>query len=381
MKRLFLFLLFVPAVISAESMYSPTWGFFLDLPEGYEFVDGDGRDRFSFAGPGDAMFDLVVYDGRFPSIRELVSDINRRIGNRGDVDFYSYRNRQAAIIKLTFGSYDGWGLCVEIGESAADSSPADTSAVRPMLLALAYGPASARELELFHISALDSIAPSLAERHYPGPVIEYSYPRGEAKTSALGNSGVIAAVYENDAEAAQVLIEREFLILQNYSNTPFLQQAWSRYYRFIYRDSYDRVTAAADAFVRNWGGDNTVSDEGKRAFAQRALTFVQGFNYERNLNGSDFVNLVSAVTEGRGDCDSRSVLWAIILSHADIRSAFMISYHYGHAMGLADIAGTGARFESGETRWLVAETTASVDIGLINQEVSDPQYWFAVIFE
>ncbi|MDR1836884.1 MAG: hypothetical protein LBQ89_04410 [Treponema sp.] len=373
MKKLFLFLLFVPAFISAESMYSPTWGFFLDLPEGYEFIDGDGRDRFSFAGPSDAMFDLVVYDGRFPSIRELVSDINRRIGNRGDVDFYSYRNRQAAIIKLTFGSYDGWGLCVEIGDGS--------SANPPMLLALAYGPADASELELFHISALDSIAPSLAERHYPGPVIEYSYPRGEAKTAALGNSGVIAAVYENDAEAAQVLIEREFLILQNYANTPFLQDAWSRYYRFIYRDSYDRVTAAAAAFVRSWGGDRTGNDEAKRAFAQRALAFVQGFNYERNLNGSDFVNLVSAVTEGRGDCDSRAVLWAIILSHADIRSAFMISYHYGHAMGLADIAGTGARFESGETRWLVAETTASVDIGLINQEVSDPQYWFAVIFE
>ena len=377
MKKLFLFLLFFPAFLSAESLYSPTWGFFLDLPEGYEFIDGNGRDRFSFAGPSDAMFDLVVYDGNYPSIRELVSDINRRIGNRGDADFYSYRNRQAAIIKLTFGSYDGWGLCVEIG----DESPADTSAVRPMLLALAYGPADARELDLFHVSALDSIAPSLAERHYPGPVTEYSYPRGEAKSAALGNSGITAAVYENDAEAAQVLIEREFSILQNYSNTPFLLDAWMRYYRLIYRDSYDRVTAAAAAFVLNWGGNRIGSDEAKRAFAQRALEFVQGFNYERNLNGSDFLNLVSAVTEGRGDCDSRSVLWAIILSHADIRSAFMISSHYGHAMGLADIAGTGARFESGGTRWLVAETTANVDIGLINQEASDPQYWFAVIFE
>ena len=377
MKRLFLFLLFVPAFISAESMYSPSWGFFLDLPEGYEYIDGDGKDRFSFAGPSDAMFDLVVYDGSYPSIRELVGDINRRIGNRGDVDFYSYRNRQAAIIKLIFGSYDGWGLCVELG----DGSAADTSAARTMLLALAYGPAGAAELELFHVSALDSIAPSLAERRYPGPVIEYSYPRGEAKSAALGNSGVTAAVYENDAEAAQVLVEREFLILQNYSNTPFLQQAWSRYYRFVYRDSYDRVTAAAAALAQNWGGNRTGSDEAKRAFAQRALAFVQGFRYERDLNGSDFVNLVSAVTEGRGDCDSRAVLWAIILSHADIRSAFMISYYYSHAMGLADIAGTGARFESGGTRWLVAETTASVDIGLINQEASDPQYWFAVVFE
>jgi hypothetical protein len=250
-----------------------------------------------------------------------------------------------------------------------------------MLLALAYGPAAIRELELFHVSALDSIAPSPAERRYPGPLIEYSYPRGERKAAALAAGGISAMIYENDAEAAQVLIEREFLILQKYSNTAYLQDAWIRYYRFIYRDSYDRVASAAAALVRNWGGYSAGGDEGKRAFAQKALAFVQGFEYERDLSGSDFLNLVSAVAEGRGDCDSRAILWAIILSHADIRCAFMVSGHYGHAMGLAEIAGTGARFEAGGTKWLVAETTSSVEIGLINQEVSDPQYWLAVIFE
>jgi len=273
---------------------------------------------------------------------------------------------------LTFGNFDGWGLCVELDSSSAGA---------PMLLALAYGPKEEKELELFHVSALDSIAPSQAERRYPGPVIEYSYPRGEARNASLGASGISAVVFENDAEAAQVLVEREYQILQCYLNSPYLQQAWIRYYRFIYRDSYDRITSAAAALARSWGGSTAGSDEQKRVFAQQALTFTQGFRYERNLSGSDFLNLVSAVTEGRGDCDSRAVLWAIILSHADIRAAFMISHHYSHAMGLAEIAGSGARFEAGGTRWLVAETTASVDIGLINQEQSDPQYWFAVIFD
>jgi len=381
MKKLLMFLLFFPAFLSAESMYSPTWGFFLDIPEGYEYIDGDGRDYFSFAGPSGTMFDMVVYDGIYPSIRELVSDINRRIGNSGDVDFYRYRDRQAAIVKLTFENYnglvldryDGWGFCVELGDGS-EVNP-------PLLLALAYGPADKKELELFHVSALDSIAPSLEERRYPGPIIEYSYPRGEAKSAVLAVGGINAMIYENDAEAAQVLIEREFLILQNYINSPYLQDAWIRYYRFIYRDSYDRVTSAVSALVRNFGGYPADSDEAKRAFAQKALEFVQGFQYERDLNGSDFLNLVSAITEGRGDCDSRAVLWAIVLSHADIRSAFMVSHYYSHAMGLAEIAGTGARFDSGGTRWLVAETTANVNIGLISQDVSDPQYWFAVIFE
>ena len=373
MKKLFLFLFFIPVFVFAESLYSPTWGFFLDLPEGYEYADGDGRDRFSFAGPGGAMFDLAIYNGSYADTEELVEDINTRIGNRGDVDFFRYRNRQAAIIKLTFGSYDGWGLCVELDGSG--------TARPPMLLALAYGPGDIRELELFHISALDSIAPSLAERRYPGPVIEYSYPRGRARSVTLADGAITAMVLENDAEAAQVLIEREFQILQYYANAENWQEAWMRYYRFIYRDSFDRLASAVSALVRNFGGYPADSDEARRAFAQRALTFVQGFRYERDLSGSDFLNLVTTVTEGRGDCDSLAILWAIILANANIRSAFMVSRQYSHAMGLADIAGTGARFELSGIRWLVAETTANVDIGLIAQDVSDPQHWLGVVFE
>ena len=103
--------------------------------------------------------------------------------------------------------------------------------------------------------------------------------------------------------------------------------------------------------------------------------------YERNFQGSDFLNLVTGITEGRGDCDSRAMLWAILLAHIDIRAAMMVSRHYGHAMGLTDLSGTGARFDHLGIQWLVAETTANVDIGLIAQDVSDPQFWLGVIFE
>ena len=116
-------------------------------------------------------------------------------------------------------------------------------------------------------------------------------------------------------------------------------------------------------------------------FTQKALAYVQGFKYERDFSGSDFFNLVTVLTEGRGSCDSYSMLWAIILAHADIRCGMMVSPKFGHAMGLADIEGIGARFEALGTRWLVAETTDKIDIGLIDQEMSDPAYWFGVIFE
>jgi hypothetical protein len=193
--------------------------------------------------------------------------------------------------------------------------------------------------------------------------------------------GINALIRENDAEASQVFIEREFKILQLYTNSSYWQNAWKRYYRLVYRDSYDRITNPVFALARNFGGYNANTAEKKKEFAQRALDFVQSFEYKRNLNGSDFINLVSAVTERSGDCDSRSMLWAIILIHADIRASMMVSPQYSHAMGLADIEGNGSRFEHSGTNWLIAETTDNVDIGLIDREQSDPRNWIGILFE
>jgi hypothetical protein len=177
------------------------------------------------------------------------------------------------------------------------------------------------------------------------------------------------------------LIEREFNLLRLYAQTPIWPEAWIRYYRFVYRDSWDRVANPVFALVRHLGGVNFHTDDEKRAFAQRALTHIQNFHYERNFDRSDFLNLVTVISEGRGNCDNFSMLWAVILAHAGIRSAIMVSPYHSHAMGLADLPGEGARFEASGTEWLVAETTVKIDIGLIDQEFSDPLYWLGVIFD
>jgi len=373
MKRIFILLLFVPVFAFGESLYSPTWGFYIDPPEGYEFTEGDGRDRFSFSGPLDLMLDFVVYNGRYSSMQEMINDVNRRLSNSGDCDFFKYRDKQAAIFKLNFNGNDGWAVAVEL-------DPQSGSDVRPILLALAYGPSSRSGLDLFHFSALDSICPTFADKYYPGLIMEYSHPRGQAKNTPLVIPGLSAMIYENDAEAAQVLIDREYFILLAYWDTPYLQDASVRFYRSIFRDSFDRIQEPVSVIARHLGVNSVFTEEHKRTFSQNVLTFVQNFDYERDLNGSDFINLVTAVTEGRGDCDSRAMLFSIILDHANIRSAIMVSYYYSHAMGLADISGAGARFNAEGTQWLVAETTAYIDIGLIDQDQSNPQNWFIVRF-
>jgi hypothetical protein len=375
MKHSFLALLLLTALVPAFTtyLYSPAWGFSLDLPEGYELIEGNGNDRFSFEGPGGIQFDMRVYNGTYKTMKNLVEDVNRRLGNRGDTSFFDYGDKLAALMELEFGSNAGWGLCVEL-EGKGNDTP-------PMLLALSYGPAGKNDLNLFHMSALDSIAPSPAEKRFPGPIMEYAFPRGEPKRTSLAQPGISALIRENDAEAAQVLIDRENALFQKYIFMENWQEAWIRYYRAIYRDSWDRIADAVFQLERNWRADAADSGEADRAFAKKALAFVQGFTYERDLAGSDFINLVSAVTEGRGDCDSRAMLWAMILSQADIRAAIMVSRNHGHAMGLADISGTGARFEAEGTKWLVAETVSDVDIGLIAQNVSDIESWLGVIFD
>jgi len=58
----------------------------------------------------------------------------------------------------------------------------------------------------------------------------------------------------------------------------------------------------------------------------------------------------------------------------------MVSRNHSHAMGLADVPGSGARFDAGGKRWLVAETTDKVGIGLISTDKSDTESWLGVIF-
>jgi hypothetical protein len=315
------------------------------------------------------MFDIVVYNGVYQNVEQMANDVKRRLGSSGEIALFEYEGKAAALMDLRFKDFSGWGVCVELAKNA-------TAANAPLLCAMAYSPSGA-DMDVFHLSALDSIAPSDVEARRPGPVMDFSYPRGETKEIPINGTTVSALIRENDAEAAQALVDREFNLLRNYEKAPNWQQAWIRFYRAIYRDAWDRVADAAFRLEREWNADAGMDE---RAFAEKALAFVQGFTYDRDLEGSDFVNLVTAISEGRGDCDSRAMLWALILEQADIPAAMMVSHAHSHAMGLADVPGAGARFDSGGKKWLVAETTDKVGIGLISAGMSDIASWLGVIF-
>ena len=400
-----LFLLILHPGIFPSPLYSPTWGYSLDLPEGYEYAGGDSKDRFSFQNPAGAQFDLVVYyasPGKaapYASIKDMAQDVQKRLNNKGDIDYFEYRQKNAALMELAFSSpasggrssqMSGWAICTELGKDAGG-----LKGQRALLLAMAYGPAEKQDLMVLHFSALDSLAPEESDRLAPGYVTEYAYPRENPVEVPVFGLGVNAHIYKEDAEAAKALVDREFQVLRRYTNSPDWQEAWSRFYRAIYRDSFDRLADVAFQIERKLNlpaggempaggqtsaGKQTASRE-NRDFADQALQWVQSFTYERDLIGSDFVNLVTAATEGRGDCDSRAMLWAIILKQANIPSAIMVSRTFSHAMGLADLPGDGAHFEIDGKKYLVAETTAKVSIGMIAEDVSEVSQWLGIRFE
>ncbi|MDR1566159.1 MAG: hypothetical protein LBS48_02605 [Treponema sp.] len=378
---LFVLLTFVPVTAGGSPLYSPTWGFRLDLPEDYEFSGGDGKNTFSFTTGDGACLDLAVYSqgsgrNQYQSAEALAKDVQRRLSGSGGIDVFEYRRKEAAIMELSFSAgkqMSGWGLCIELG----DIGDRPQNAKQSFLLALAFGPAERKDLQQLYFSALDSIIPEDSDRHYPGPITDYSYPREKRKLMPLAGLDAEAWFYEEDAEAAQALVDREFAVLRRYASSPVWKEAWTRFYRAIYRDSYDRLINAAFIVERKLN----VPPLENRDFAHSLLQWVQSFKYERNLIGSDFVNLVSAAIEGRGDCDSRALLWAVMLNQADIPAAIMVSREYSHAMGLAELPGGGAHFTVEGKQWLVAETTARVSISLIGEKVSDISGWLGIVFE
>ncbi|GHV25317.1 hypothetical protein AGMMS4952_02780 [Spirochaetia bacterium] len=382
-------ILFVPFSLNAEPIVSPSWDFRIDLPGEYEYVAGDGKDKFTFHSSGGAIFEIAVYPPgnrpAYPTPQVLAADIQKRLRNNGEISDFEYRNRKAVLLELDFSTgqgsrLSGWGLCLELETREKGT---------PLLLALAYGDAGKAELQALHLSALDSLAPSVGDRRTPGPVTEYAYPRGNRIRVSPAGLNLEAYVREQDREGAQALVEREFEVLKRSADpqdSPRWKSAWARFYRIIYRDSFSRLSEIAFALERHWAAaapdrDIVSNEQAPGDLAGKALKWVQNFTYERDLTGSDFVNLVSAAIDGRGDCDSRSMLWAIIMEQANVPAAIMVSADYSHAMGLIDIPGPGARFELDGTRWLVAETTAAVNLGRIEQKMSDPTYWLGIIFQ
>ena len=92
-----------------------------------------------------------------------------------------------------------------------------------------------------------------------------------------------------------------------------------------------------DLFVSSFG-----SEKPEVNYAQKVLQFVQEKEYGRSQDSTDFTDLCSTFLGKKSDCDSRSILVAILLHQMNIKSTLFVSTEYSHAIVGAVLDKNGA---------------------------------------
>lgn len=360
-------------------------GFYVDMPEGFYLANGDGKTRFAFLSPDDGMeFDIISYDpGRYASAQALATDALKKIGSAGEMESFEYQGRSCIFAELVFtiGGAAKKGYAVFLAGRAAPTAPADGSAApaapERSIALLAYTNSGDFEAYAdFILSCLDCFSMDKAALRMPGPVSQYLLPwpapHDATKTVAFGDASIELPWSDLEAEQEQGTAGREFRVLQAYGTEGDLwKAAWARTYRMIYRESAARLDRLAIELDRYLPEDPTDA-------ARALLVWSQGFSYERDQAGIDFVDPLTAAYEGRGDCDSRAMVLSIILERRGIDSILMVSATYSHALLAVDVPGGGQRFSFDGKDYLVGETTAKVGLGMIAQDQADWSQWVGI---
>ncbi len=369
---LVLFITVLVAPIDARELTTDT-GAIIDLPSGFSPGEGDGKSRASFFDANEGMeFDILTFGpGRYASAEIIAAELLAQMASKGDSSSFTYQGRGAVIADLNFsadsGSRKGYAVFI-CGRTGSESSYA--------LVASAEASRFDSYAELV-ISCLDAFSIDRAARRYPGPVSQFLLPwpvrRDEKKTAVLPAGSIPLPWSSQEAQDELSVAQREFHVLTMYLKSETLWvDAWARYYRMVYKES----SAQLDNLTKAFSDSLPVNDPTESA--RKVLAWVQGFLYERDFSGIDFVPPLTAAFEKRGDCDSRAMVMAIILEGLGIDSVLMVSREYSHAMLAVDVPGGGQRFTYNGKAYLVAETTAKVGIGMIDASQADSSKWLGV---
>ncbi len=413
--------------IRAEE-FNSSHGFFIDLPEGFALTGSDGTTEFMFTGPdGKTFVDIRVYDAsRYASVAAMIDSMKKNQGAVMAPKPFSYAGKNCAFGDFTAGTgAQAMRGSVFILDDAVQG--ADKKNGFDLILLSYTTAANFAGSKDFIASAIDGFSINDTFRGRSGPLtaaIRSGVPQTDDSVAEItfGKAVISMPWNKRNAAVAQELVEREYRVLAPYGNVPeLIEGAVRRFYRMIYRDGAHNLDRLSLALSQAWetgayAGISTGTAgmalrfpaEGQssktpsasqaaspvappaaarygvptdpRGYAQAILSWVQGFKYERDTKGSDVVNSISTAMEARGDCDSRAVLMAILLKAESIDAAMMVSLVHSHALAAVNAPGLGARFPYLETKWLVAETTATVDIGRIDQKQSNIEDWIGIDF-
>lgn len=358
----------------AEYKLNPS-GFLFDLPEGWAPLGNAEEQLISFSDLSKSAF-FQIYSftpSSFESSGEIYSFIRERLTATGEAARFLYNGNHAIFADLSFqvNGLPVRGYAVFLNNDEYDV----------VLLTFALSSEYAAKHDQL-LSALDSFAWNEAERLKPGPVSQFYYPLDRLNETARRASYDITiddGIYtlridRQQHEASQLVIEREARILAAASGKEI--DSWRRFYRIIYRDNYVRLSPVFDLLAESMFAGDAASS----TVASTVLQWLQTWEYERTGTLSDILGPVEAVITSTGDCDSKGLIYVILLHHFGIDSVMFVSSTYGHSICGVDVEGAGARIASDGKSFLVAETTEEVSIGLIASDMADPNAWIPVEF-
>lgn len=356
--------------LSADILNSPTWGYSIDLPEGFILIDRQGNDRYLFEHeelPVSVI--LSAYpEGRYSSASDALETSLASLYAEYDVAVTDWRNTDCAVGNFDFqldgALQTGWGVAAALPETGGH------------IVMLSWcTEARGAELSQFVISCADALCIDRGSWYEAGPVTAFAFPEeGRTQTSVeIDGKKISFTLDKSDLDADTFVVEREYALLCQYQASERWVEAWQRYYRQIFRNECGRLKQAAFA-IRNALGVKKTTDE----LAQTLLSWTQGFSYERNLTSSDFTPAVATIQGEGSDCDGRAMLLAVLLHHMDAKTCIFVSAEYSHAVFgiVSDVS--GAEIEMNGTWYTLGETTAPVKLGLIAATMTKTENWIGV---
>lgn len=375
--------IFISVCLNAEVIKDNDFKFSLDIPEGFQ-IDSYSQDGMSymFSHPNIPVnLVMKLYDGQLSSnSKKVLSDTLNKLSAKFEADTFAWEGENCSISSFTMQidkKYKGWALACPCQIDGA------------YITLLCYAPEDKEvACEQFIMSTLNSLCINEKFYYEPGIITTYAFPSEGKKniSTSINGQTFTSTIDKVDFEASDFVIDLEYAVLTLYANHKMWKEAWQRYYRMIYRDSRGRLQDfSSKALVKLYPVAKKENPENPAlAYAQYLLSWVQTFDYQRNTekNSSDFTSIVSTICGQGNDCDSRSMLLAIMLGSAGIESIMLISRDYSHALAgiLLDAPGQKYKLEATGDEYLFGETTAKVTWGMIAKDHSDRTKWIPVTF-
>ncbi len=358
----------------ASQQYSSSYGYSVDFPEGFYLeAKNDEGTAYQFASavlPVSAI--LRVYEnGRYPTAQEALDKTLDALGADGASECFDWRNSEAAVATFTI-SLNG-KKCQGAGVASQLAFDAGT-----IVLFTWCEETKADQCWNYMLSLLDSLCIDRGSYFEAGPITAYAYPPSEEDTECtltIDGKTFTTSMNASDREASEYLIEREFDVMCLYQTSVLWKEAWQRYYRMIFRDSYQRTKQAAFDIYNAISPD--CADE--TDLAQKLLTWTQGMSYEREKTVSDFASIPSILQGGGSDCDSRSMLLFVLLRQMNVDSLMFVSAEYSHAIAGIVSSHPGHSYTVSGKQYLMGETTATgLTWGKVAQDQDDESKWIPI---